>query len=170
MAIWLGDYVRDKDAVTAIVLIVEMAAWYADQGKTLYDALQDCYAKYGYYGEKTVNLVMPGLDGMARMAAIMKRLHDAPLTEVAGTPVTLQKDYLTGQMTVPGQAAEPMELKDSDVVAYDLADGSTFIIRPSGTEPKIKVYILANGADQAECQTKVQKYAAFADTIQALAP
>ena len=166
----LGDYVRDKDAVTAIVLIVEMAAWYADQGKTLYDALQDCYAKYGYYGEKTVNLVMPGLDGMARMAAIMKRLHDAPLTEVAGTPVTLQKDYLTGQMTVPGQAAEPMELKDSDVVAYDLADGSTFIIRPSGTEPKIKVYILANGADQAECQTKVQKYAAFADTIQALAP
>lgn len=107
---------------------------------------------------------------MARMAAIMKRLHDAPLTEVAGTPVTLQKDYLTGQMTVPGQAAEPMELKDSDVVAYDLADGSTFIIRPSGTEPKIKVYILANGADQAECQTKVQKYAAFADTIQALAP
>ena len=72
---------------------------------------------------------MPGLDGMARMAAIMKRLHDAPLTEVAGTPVTLQKDYLTGQMTVPGQAAEPMELKDSDVVAYDLADGSTFVRR-----------------------------------------
>ena len=164
----LGDYVRDKDAVTAIVLIVEMAAWYAEQGKTLYDALQDCYAKYGYYAESTINLVMPGLDGMTRMAAIMKRLHEAPLTEVAGTPVTLQKDYLTGQMTVPGGMPEPMELRDSDVVAYDLADGSTFLIRPSGTEPKIKVYVLTHGADQAECQAKVAKYTAFADTIQTL--
>lgn len=164
----LGDYVRDKDAVTAIVLIVEMAAWYANQGKTLYDALQDCYAKYGYYAEATTNLVMPGLDGMTRMAAIMKRLHDAPLTEVAGTPVTLQKDYLAGLMTVPGGTPEPMELKDSDVVAYDLADGSTFLIRPSGTEPKIKVYVLTHGADQAECQAKIEKYTAFADTIQTL--
>lgn len=163
----LGDYVRDKDAVTAIVLIVEMAAWYADQGKNLYDALQDCYAKYGYYGEATINLVMPGLDGMTRMAAIMKELHASPLTEIAGTPVILQKDYLSGIATVPGTGkVEPMELKDSDVVAYDLADGSTFLIRPSGTEPKIKLYILTNGRDQADCDAKIKKYAAFADTIQ----
>ena len=163
-----GDYVRDKDAVTAIVLIVEMAAWYSEQGKTLYDALQDCYAKYGFYGEATINLVMPGLDGMTRMAALMKRLHEKPLTEVAGTPVTLQKDYLSGQQTVPGGKSEPMELKDSDVVAYDLEDGTTFLIRPSGTEPKIKVYVLTSGADQAECQEKVKKYSAFSDTIQTL--
>ena len=163
-----GDYVRNKDAVTAIVLIVEMAAWYSEQGKTLYDALQDCYAKYGFYGEATINLVMPGLDGMTRMAALMKRLHEKPLTEVAGTPVTLQKDYLSGQQTVPGGKSEPMELKDSDVVAYDLEDGTTFLIRPSGTEPKIKVYVLTSGADQAECQEKVKKYSAFSDTIQTL--
>lgn len=165
----LGDYVRDKDAVTAIVLIVEMAAWYANQGKTLYDALQDCYAKYGYYSESTINLVMPGLDGMAHMAAIMRRLHQSPLTEIAGTPVLLQKDYLSGTATAPGSGkVETMELKDSDVVAYDLADGSTFLIRPSGTEPKIKVYVLTNGKTQSDCAAKVQKYSAFADTIQAL--
>ena len=163
-----GDYVRDKDAVTAVVLIVEMAAWYAGQGKTLYDALQDCYARYGFYGERTINLVMPGLDGMSKMAAIMKRLHNDPLTEIAGTPVALQKDYLTGQQTVPGGKSEPMELKDSDVVGYDLIDDTTFLIRPSGTEPKIKVYVLTRGDSQAECQAKVEKYAAFSDTIQTL--
>ena len=163
-----GDYVRDKDAVTAIVLIVEMAAWYAGQGKTLYDALQDCYARYGFYGERTINLVMPGLDGMSKMAAIMKRLHNDPLTEIAGTPVTLQKDYLSGRQTVPGGASEAMELKDSDVVGYDLADGTTFLIRPSGTEPKIKVYVLTRGDSQAECQEKVEKYSAYSDTIQTL--
>ncbi len=165
----LGDYVRDKDAVTAIVLIVEMAAWYADQGKTLYDALQNCYAKYGYYSEATINLVMPGLDGMTRMASIMQKLRESPLTEVAGTPVILQKDYLAGTATVPGTGkVKPMELKDSNVVAYDLSDGSTFLIRPSGTEPKIKLYILTNGADQADCDAKIKKYSAFADTIQTL--
>ena len=166
----LGDYVRDKDAVTAIVLIAEMAAWYASQNKTLYDALQDCYGKYGYYGESTTNLVMPGLDGMRDMAAIMERLHNAPLTQVAGTPVIAQKDYLAGTITDPVTGAvSSMELKDSNVVAYDLADGTTFIIRPSGTEPKIKVYVLANGATQADCDAKLERYAAFSHTIQTLA-
>lgn len=165
----LGDYVRDKDAVTAIVLIAEMAAWYANQNKTLYDALQDCYAKYGYYGEATTNLVMPGLDGMRDMAAIMERLRAAPLTQVAGTPVVAQKDYLTGTVTDPATGAvTSMELKDSNVVAYDLADGTTFIIRPSGTEPKIKVYVLAHGDTQADCDNKLERYAAFSHTVQTL--
>ena len=166
----LGDYVRDKDAVTAIVLIAEMAAWYASQDKTLYDALQDCYAKYGHYGESTINLVMPGLDGMRDMAAIMEQLHKAPLTEVAGTAVTAQKDYQTGTVTDPATGVvTSMELKDSNVVAYDLADGTTFIIRPSGTEPKIKVYVLTHGASQAECDEKLAKYTAFADVIKTMA-
>ena len=166
----LGDYVRDKDAVTAIVLIAEMAAWYASQDKTLYDALQDCYAKYGHYGESTINLVMPGLDGMRDMAAIMEQLHKAPLTEVAGTAVVAQKDYQAGTVTDPATGAvTPMELKDSNVVAYDLADGTTFIIRPSGTEPKIKVYVLAHGGSQAECDEKLAKYTAFADVIKTMA-
>jgi phosphoglucomutase len=164
-----GDYVRDKDAVTAIVIITEMAAYYATQGKTLYDALMDCYAKYGYYAEKTLNLVMPGLDGMSKMASIMKRLHEQPLTEVAGVKVTVQKDYLKGTSTCTecGKVTE-MELKDSNVVAYDTEDGTTFIIRPSGTEPKIKVYILASGATKEECDAKTAKYAAFAETIRDL--
>ncbi|MCC8129080.1 MAG: phospho-sugar mutase [Clostridiales bacterium] len=164
-----GDYVRDKDAVTAITIVVEMAAYYATQGKTLYDALMDCYAKYGFYGEKTLNLVMPGLDGMAKMAGIMQRLHAEPLTEVAGTPVVVAKDYQTGTATdLATGKVEEMELKDSNVVAYDLADGTTFIIRPSGTEPKIKVYILANGETQEECDAKVAKYNAFAPSIKEL--
>lgn len=99
-----------------------MAAWYASQDKTLYDALQDCYAKYGHYGESTINLVMPGLDGMRDMAAIMEQLHKAPLTEVAGTAVVAQKDYQAGTVTDPATGAvTPMELKDSNVVAYNLA-------------------------------------------------
>ncbi|MCC8182103.1 MAG: phospho-sugar mutase [Clostridiales bacterium] len=164
-----GDYVRDKDAVTAITIVVEMAAYYATQGKTLYDALMDCYAKYGFYGEKTLNLVMPGLDGMAKMADIMKRLHADPLGEVAGTPVVVAKDYQTGTATdLATGKVEEMDLKDSNVVAYDLADGTTFIIRPSGTEPKIKVYILANAPTKEECDAKVAKYAAFAPSIKEL--
>ncbi len=161
-----GDYVRDKDAVTAIVIAVEMAAYYATQGKTLYDAMVDLYEKYGYYGEKTLNLVMPGLDGMSKMAAIMAKLHAHPLTEVAGTKVVVAKDYKTGTATemATGKVSE-MELKDSNVVSYDLEDGTTFIIRPSGTEPKVKVYILASGKTQAEVDAKVKKYVDFAPCV-----
>ena len=113
---------------------------------------------------------MPGLDGMRDMAAIMEQLHKVPLTEVAGTAVTAQKDYLSGTVTDPATGVvTPMELKDSNVVAYDLADGTTFIIRPSGTEPKIKVYVLTHGASQAECDEKLVKYTAFADVIKTMA-
>ena len=161
-----GDYVRDKDAVTAIVVAVEMAAYYATQGKTLYDALMECYEKYGYYSEKTMNLVMPGLDGMSKMAEIMADLHAHPMTRVADTAVLVQKDYQPGTATHTDTGeVEEMELKGSNVVAYDLADGTTFIIRPSGTEPKIKVYILANGRSKAEADAKIAKYAAFAEKI-----
>ena len=161
-----GDYVRDKDAVTAIVVAVEMAAYYASQGKTLYDALMDMYEKYGYYGEKTLNLVMPGLDGMSKMAAIMSKLHAEPLAEVAGTKVAVAKDYKTGTATdmATGKVCE-MELKDSNVVAYELEDGTTFIIRPSGTEPKVKVYILTSGKSQAEVDAKLKKYIDFAPAV-----
>ncbi len=126
----------------------------------------DCYEKYGYYSEKTMNLVMPGLDGMSKMAEIMANLHAAPLTEVAGTKVLVQKDYQTGTAThTDTGTVEEMELNGSNVVAYDLEDGTTFIIRPSGTEPKIKVYILASGSSKAEADAKIAKYAAFAETI-----
>ncbi|MBR1780026.1 MAG: phospho-sugar mutase [Oscillospiraceae bacterium] len=161
-----GDYVRDKDAVTAALILAEAACYYATQGKTMYDALQDCYAKYGFYREKTINLVMPGLDGMTRMKEIMANLRQNPLTEVAGVKVVEQKDYQPGTVhnTVTGEDGE-MELKGSNVLRYELADGTSFIIRPSGTEPKIKVYILTSDETQEAADAKVAKYAAFAETI-----
>lgn len=161
-----GDFVRDKDAVTAALILAEAACYYATQGKTMYDALQDCYAKYGYYREKTINLTMPGLDGMVKMKEIMSRLRQSPLNEVAGVTVVEQKDYQDGSVynTVTDEHSV-MELSGSNVLRYELEDGTSFIIRPSGTEPKIKVYILASGNNQADADEKVARYAAFAETI-----
>ena len=161
-----GDYVRDKDAVTAALILAEAACYYATQGKTMYDALQDCYAKYGYYREKTINLVMPGLDGMVKMKEIMSTLRQHPLSEVAGVKVVEQKDYQDGSVhnTVTGEDSA-MELSGSNVLRYELEDGTSFIIRPSGTEPKIKVYILTSDATMETADAKVAKYAEFAETI-----
>ena len=162
----LGDYVRDKDAVSASVELSEMAAWYASQGMTLYDALQALFEKYGYYGEKTMNLVMPGLDGLKKMADLMAGLRQNPPTEIAGVAVKQQKDYQDGSVVnVADGAKETMELSGSNVLRYEMADGTSLIVRPSGTEPKVKVYILANGTTKAECDEKVAKYAAWAETL-----
>ena len=162
----LGDYVRDKDAVTAALLLTEMAAWYAGQGMTLYDALQKCYEKYGYYGEKTLNLVMPGLDGLKKMADLMAGLRAEPPAELSGVKVLQRKDYKDGSVVdaATGERSS-MELSGSNVLRYELADGTSVIVRPSGTEPKVKVYILANGASRAECDEKVAKYAAWAERL-----
>lgn len=166
----IGDYVRDKDAVTASLLLTEMTAWYAAQGMTLLDALDALYAKYGYYGEKTLNLVMPGLEGMALMANLMAKLRQAPPAEIAGTAVLRQKDYQDGtERDTASGAVSPMALVGSNVLAYDLADETTIVVRPSGTEPKIKVYVLAKGKDSTDSQEKVAKYAAWAETLKELA-
>lgn len=162
----IGDYVRDKDAVTAALLLTEMAAWYASQNMTLLDALQALYAKYGHYNERTLNLVMPGLEGMANMKALMASLRQSPLDEIAGTPVVLRRDYLDGRETdlTTGQTSQ-MTLVGSDVLKYRLADGTDLIVRPSGTEPKIKVYILARGENQAACLEKLDQYTAWANAL-----
>ena len=166
----IGDYVRDKDAVTASLLLTEMTAWYAAQGMTLLDALDALYAKYGYYGEKTLNLVMPGLEGMALMANLMAKLRQTPPAEIAGTTVLRQKDYQDGtERDTASGALSPMALVGSNVLAYDLADETTIVVRPSGTEPKIKVYVLAKGKDSTDSQEKVAKYAAWAETLKELA-
>ena len=166
----IGDYVRDKDAVTASLLLTEMTAWYAAQGMTLLDALDALYAKYGYYGEKTLNLVMPGLEGMALMANLMAKLRQTPPTEIAGTTVLRQKDYQDGtERDTASGAVSPMALVGSNVLSYDLADETTIVVRPSGTEPKIKVYVLAKGKDSTDSQEKVAKYAAWAETLKELA-
>lgn len=162
----IGDYVRDKDAVTAALLLTEMTAWYAARGMTLLDALQAIYETYGYYGENTLNLVMPGLEGMGKMQAIMAALRQTPPDQIAGTTVCLQRDYQTGteRDTATGETTA-MELAGSNVLGYQLADGTTLVVRPSGTEPKIKVYVLASGTDSADCQRKVEQYTAWAETL-----
>ena len=162
----LGDYVRDKDAVTAALALTEMAAWYAGQGMTLYDALQKCYEKYGFYGEKTLNLVMPGLDGLKKMADLMAGLREHPPVEIAGVAVKQQKDYKDGSVVnVADGSKTTMELSGSNVLRYEMADGTSLIVRPSGTEPKVKVYILANGQTKAQCEEKVSKYTAWAESL-----
>ena len=162
----LGDYVRDKDAVTAALSLTEMAAWYAGQGMTLYDALLACYEKYGYYGEKTLNLVMPGLDGLKKMADLMANLREKPPVEIAGVCVLQQKDYKDGSVVnVADGAKSTMELSGSNVLRYEMADGTSLIVRPSGTEPKVKVYILANDASREACDAKVAKYAVWAESL-----
>ena len=162
----LGDYVRDKDAVTASLLLTEMAAWYATQGMTLYDALDVLYKKYGWYGEKTHNLVMPGLDGLEKMANLMKALRQTPPTEISGVAVVRRKDYTDGSVVdcATGAVSE-MELKGSNVLRYELADGTTILVRPSGTEPKIKVYILTQGKDAVERDANIEKYGQWAEAL-----
>ena len=162
----LGDYVRDKDAVTASLLLTEMAAWYATQGMTLYDALDVLYKKYGWYGEKTHNLVMPGLDGLEKMANLMKALRQTPPAEISGVAVIRRKDYTDGSVVdcATGAVSE-MELKGSNVLRYELADGTTILVRPSGTEPKIKVYILTIGKDAVERDANIEKYGRWAEAL-----
>ena len=162
----LGDYVRDKDAVTASLIITEMAAWYAAQGMTLYDALQALYQKYGWYGEKTHNLVMHGLDGLEKMAALMKNLRAQSPVQIAGVDVAVRKDYTDGSV-VDCRTGEKstMELSGSNVLRYELADGTTILVRPSGTEPKIKVYILTQGRDAAGRDANLAKYGEWVKTL-----
>ena len=163
----LGDYVRDKDAVTASLMLTEMAAWYAAQGMTLADALDALYEKYGYYAEKTFNLVMPGLDGLKDMAKLMKQLREAPPAEISGVKVDVFKDYQDGSVTDNATGEKTtMELSGSNVLRFEMADGTSVIVRPSGTEPKIKVYILAQGKDAADAQANVAKYGAWVETLQ----
>ncbi|WP_300748700.1 phospho-sugar mutase [uncultured Oscillibacter sp.] len=163
----LGDYVRDKDAVTAALLLTEMAAWYADQGKTLADALDGLYKKYGYYAEHTYNLVMPGLDGLKDMANLMKGLRENPPTEISGVKAVQFKDYSDGSVTDCATGAKSaMELSGSNVLRFEMEDGTSVIVRPSGTEPKIKVYILTQGRDAADAQANVDKYGAWVKGLQ----
>ena len=162
----MGDFVRDKDAVTASMMISEMAAHYYLQGMTLADAMNALYEKYGYFGEKTINLVMPSLDGLRQMKALMAELRENPPGEIAGVKVIKQRDYLAGKIWVSGIGiVGPTEIVGSNVLYYELLDGTSFIVRPSGTEPKIKVYILARGETREECDERIAQYEAFGNSL-----
>ena len=162
----MGDYVRDKDAVTASMMVAEMAAHYHQKGMTLLDALNALYEKYGWYREKTLNLVMPGLDGLQKMKELMSSLRQNPPAEIAGEEVIRLRDYQDGSIFVAGLGkVDKTPFAGSNVLYFELADGSSFIIRPSGTEPKIKVYLLIRGQSSADCEERIAKYIKYAEAL-----
>jgi len=135
-----GTFVRDKDGVQASVLAAEAAAYYHLNGKTLLDALEELYQKYGYYHEEVANFAFTGMEGMEKMGALMEKLRNHPVTEFGGYPVVDTRDFMTG-IAVVDQQEFRMDFPKSNVLLYRNAKGQRFVIRPSGTEPKIKIYL-----------------------------
>ena len=152
----VGTHARDKDGVVASMLIAEMAAYYKTKGKSLYEAMEDIYKKYGYFLEKTNAYTMPGKDGMERMASILSGLRENKPETVNGLDVVKTTDYLTQTITYSDGNTEPLTgLPKSNVLRYDLSDGkSYFILRPSGTEPKIKLY-MGTSSDSAKSAEEI---------------
>ena len=162
----MGDYVRDKDAVTASMVVAEMAAHYHKKGMTLMDAMNALYEEYGYFKEKTLNLVMPGLDGLQKMKELMDDLRANPPKEIGGQEVLRLRDYKDSSIWVAGLGkVGTTPFGGSNVLYFELADGSNFIVRPSGTEPKVKVYLLVRGDSMEQCDERMAKYMEFADTL-----
>ena len=153
-----GTYVRDKDAVVASMLICEMAAFYSKEGKSLVDVLNGLYEKYGYHLCTQASFAFEGEQGMANMAAIMKELSEHPAAEIGGVKVTLFNDYQAQVSTncVTGEKT-PIQLPKSAVLMYGLENGYKAVIRPSGTEPKIKIYyfIIEKTEEEARAAEKV---------------
>ncbi|MBR3357372.1 MAG: phospho-sugar mutase [Solobacterium sp.] len=146
-----GPYVRDKDAIIGSMLICEMAAYYRSIGSSIKQRLEEIYAEYGRFLNKVDSFEFPGLSGMDKMKGIMEDLRKDPPKEIAGIAVSKATDYLKPEET---------GLPKANVLIYDLADGSTAIVRPSGTEPKIKTYFTTSGKDLAEAEAKKDALAA----------
>ena len=151
----LGDYVRDKDAVTAALSLTEMAAWYAGQGMTLYDALLACYEKYGYYKDAVKSIGLSGIEGLAKIQSIMETLRNNTPKEVGGYKVVSARDYkLDTIKDMASGEVKPTGLPSSNVLYYDLNDGAWICVRPSGTEPKIKFYYGIKGSSMEDADAK----------------
>lgn len=147
-----GSYVRDKDAVAAAMLVTEAAAYYKKEGKTLIDRMEELYKKHGYFIDELMYFAFDEVGGMERMAGIMSRLRSSPPIGIIGKKVVEISDYLLSKRRAPEEAAgdaafeiKPISLPKSDVLEYVLEDGSSVIVRPSGTEPNLKVYLSAKG-------------------------
>ena len=155
----LGSYARDKDAVEGSMMILEMTAYYKKKGMTLSDALAELYKTYGLYAEKTIDIYMEGLDGIENRKKVMQNLRDNTPTSIGGVAVMSAGDYKTGevrnlengQISTTGQPS-------SDVLYYTLKNEDKIIVRPSGTEPKIKIYILAHDENKESLDTKLSAY------------
>ena len=160
-----GAYVRDKDAVDGSMLICEMTAYYKRMGKTLVDVMNELYDKYGHYRNTLLDFGFEGVSGMDKMTAIMNKFRTKPPRHAAGKNITQSADYLSSERVIFDLETalikkSPINLPKSDVLEYILEDGSSFIIRPSGTEPKIKVYLSAKASTSADSQNMVDKLAA----------
>ena len=137
----IGTYARDKDAIVASMALCEAAAYYRTQGKTLWDAMMDMYKKYGYYKEDTRSIALEGIEGVKKIQTILKNLRSQPLQNIGSVPVLRIRDYQTGKVVDLKTGAESATgLPVSEVLYYELEDDSWICVRPSGTEPKIKLY------------------------------
>lgn len=150
-----GAHVRDKDAVNAVMLACECAAWYAGQGMTLLDAMNALYEKFGFYRNGLLSKAFEGQDGMAAMDALMKSLRAAPPAEIAGWKVIGMVDYLGGNTG----------LIPSDVLEFRLEEAGKVIVRPSGTEPKLKIYLSVRGSGEDDAQARLEKLSQGAQAL-----
>ncbi|QII48243.1 phospho-sugar mutase [Bacillus paralicheniformis] len=142
----IGDFARDKDAVQAALLAVEVCAFYKKQGKSLYDGLLELYKSFGFYREGLKSLTLKGKEGAEQIAAILSTFREQPPLSIAGKDVVSAEDYLTGKRTLLKEnKTETIDLPTSNVLKYFLEDGSWFCLRPSGTEPKVKFYFAVKG-------------------------
>ncbi|MBP3308729.1 MAG: phospho-sugar mutase [Clostridia bacterium] len=162
----LGSYARDKDAVEASMMILEMCAYYEAKGMTLIDALSALYKKYGYFKECVTDIYMEGLDGIERRRRVMQTLRDSAPEAFGGSRVVEVRDYLGGTVTdlVTGEVSSTGH-DPSDVLYYVLECGDKVIVRPSGTEPKIKIYALCHDTDERALDVKLENYRADAKKI-----
>jgi phosphoglucomutase len=152
----IGDFARDKDAIQAVLMAAEAAAYYKNEGKTLWDALNDLYNRFGYYQEGLKSLTLKGKEGSEQIQAILKNFRDDPLKEVAGIRVATSEDYQSSlSMDMTTMEEKTIELPKSNVLKYHLEDGSWICLRPSGTEPKIKFYFSVIGSTQQESDEKL---------------
>ena len=157
-------FVRDKDAIQSLVMLAEVAAYYKKQGKNLYDGLQELFEKHGYYAEKTISLTFDGVEGAKEIADLMTKFRNDAPSEFAGYEVAALEDFAKSEKRLADGTVTKIDLPTSNVLKYILADGTWIAVRPSGTEPKIKFYIVTQADSLAKAE---EKRAAFEDAITA---
>ena len=150
----IKPFVRDKDAVQAVLTVAEIAAYYRSRGLTLADGIEEIYKEYGYFAEKTISVTLSGVDGAAEIKKIMDKFRDNAPAQFNTTDIVKTEDFLT-QTATSANGVEKLTTPPSNVLKYTLADDSWIAVRPSGTEPKIKFYIATVGTDLADAEAKI---------------
>ncbi|MBZ2134672.1 phospho-sugar mutase [Streptococcus gordonii] len=151
----IKPFVRDKDAIQAVLVVAELAAYYRSRGLTLADGIEEIYKEYGYYAEKTISVTLSGVDGAEQIKAIMAKFRNNAPKEWNATAITVVEDFKAQTSTAADGTVTTLTTPPSDVLKYTLADGSWIAVRPSGTEPKIKFYIAVVGESNEDSQAKI---------------